>query len=152
MANLVIDVTIAPTTGGYSATCTPSSGSKPEHGIDKVIWKVTGIPVGQKVRIDLATGMRPPFLMELRDSTGKCSPEAVVYGIRSASDLPPYGEYKGSYTVALQPVGGGSATVVSGTETLMIDKGGPPPENQIYPRDPHPGEDPHPGHGPGASG
>lgn len=153
----VIDVKIEKQgSGTYSVTCTPpSTPPKPKHG-DEVTWDVVliGVPNSFNVKIALLNGLRFPG--GVTEKTKAPSGGAVritedVLGPRTAplSTPPPAVSYdSGLYQVTLVP---GGLTSLSGTESLMIDQGGPPPDVNIGPPGHRPGPNPHPGPGPGAN-
>jgi hypothetical protein len=150
MASHTITVTITKNGGTYEAKCTPPS--LPLIHRESVTWEVTGaVPAGYGVAIQLPSGVTPVLLT--------CSPvggkwigtASSVQGPRTPWETRPEEPFDGIYQVLL--TGTAPPTVDHKTNSkLMIDKGGPPPDNQIYPHGPRPGQDPHPGRGPGASG
>jgi hypothetical protein len=139
MATHDISVTIAPVGANrYSVSCTPETLNL-IHG-DTVQWKVTGVPSGYRVEIQLSSGATPAILTGVPVGD-RCDLGNVVKGPRAPfSTLPAVAHFSG-YTVSLP--GSPALTLDYLTSSdLVIDKGGPPPDDHHRP---HPGEGPRPG-------
>jgi hypothetical protein len=146
MAMHDISVTIAPvSTNRYSVSHTPATLNL-THG-DTVRWKVEGIPAGYKVELRVLSGLAPITLTKI-PAGGRCDLEQVVKGPRPPFSTQPAVPYTGQYEVSLS--GSPALTLDYLTSSnLVIDKGGPPPDDHHGPHGPHPGEGPRPGQGGG---